>query len=304
MKDQERILQYLNGSLSAKEKEEFMKTEDYQFIDQVTQSLQAFKAPTLNTEEALTTLKHRQSKQAKAVEFSLWNNAWKVAASIAIVAAALWFLYPKSSTEQFVASNEQQTEWILPDASKVVLNKHSELSYSEEEWENSRNLQLSGEAYFEVEKGSQFTVTTTSGTVTVLGTRFTVNSREDYYEVTCYEGTVAVTTTDPKDKDAKTILTKGEQVRWVNDRVQRNTVRAVHPSWESGFSDFEEVPFYFVIKEFERQYDVTVEYPESEAERLFTGSFHNEDFNSALKAITIPLSLEFQTKGNSVTLSK
>ena len=47
-----------------------------------------------------------------------------------------------------------------------------------------RSLTLSGEAYFDVQKGNKpFTISTNQGQVTVLGTSFNVRSRADGFEI-------------------------------------------------------------------------------------------------------------------------
>jgi transmembrane sensor len=47
------------------------------------------------------------------------------------------------------------------------------MSYSDD-WSKERTLSLEGEAFFEVQKGSKFSVVTSDGIVEVLGTSFDV----------------------------------------------------------------------------------------------------------------------------------
>ena len=299
MKDQERILKYLDGSLSGAELDEFKQTEDYHFVQNVTQSLQSFKAPEIDPEMALNQLKLKRNSTSSTIP--LWSYAWKIAAVVILaLALGVWF-FGQPSGESLISSTSQLTELALPDASKVTLNKHSQIAYSENDWSSSRELTLIGEAYFEVEKGSKFTVNTNSGKVTVLGTRFTVKARGNFYEVTCYEGKVEVTT---NGNDSKVVLSRGDQARYIANKYESRRTKDLQPAWSTGYSDFDDMPFHFVVKELERQFDVTVTYPKDDAERHFSGSFSHEDLESALKAITIPLSLEFQINGDSITLSK
>src|SRR5690606_15012122 len=69
----------------------------------------------------------------------------------------------------------------LPDGSRVWLNSASSLTYAANHFEQNRMVTLSGEAYFEVESDSRkpFRVVTDRQTVTVLGTKFNINSYPD-----------------------------------------------------------------------------------------------------------------------------
>lgn len=81
----------------------------------------------------------------------------------------------------------------LPDGSSVALNSNSILSFPKEFPEDSRNVTLSGEAFFEVSKDADrpFTVNTENIAVHVYGTSFGVCTGDEA-EVYLLEGSVAV----------------------------------------------------------------------------------------------------------------
>ena len=87
-----------------------------------------------------------------------------------------------------------KTEFHLPDSSFVALNMGSELYYTKKGWQTERRVELKGEAFFKVKKGSIFEVETDQGIISVLGTEFNVKSWNNYFEVTCYSGLVRVKT--------------------------------------------------------------------------------------------------------------
>lgn len=68
----------------------------------------------------------------------------------------------------------------LPDGSVVRLNSVSRLSYKPLGWYFSRSAELSGEAFFEVEKGSKFTIYSMLGSTSVLGTSFNNVTARDF----------------------------------------------------------------------------------------------------------------------------
>ena len=80
----------------------------------------------------------------------------------------------------------------LPDNSKVSLNASSELSYHPIWWHFERTMHFKGEGFFEVQKGSKFSVISPNGTTSVMGTSFTIYDRTDIFKVTCITGKVKV----------------------------------------------------------------------------------------------------------------
>ncbi|HET8809678.1 MAG TPA: FecR domain-containing protein, partial [Flavobacteriaceae bacterium] len=203
-------------------------------------------------------------------------------------------------TETQVESLVGTTENIvLPDGSSVVLNAVSSLRYDPENWEQNREVHLTGEAFFHVAKGEQFNVVTDAGTISVLGTQFNVKQRPGYFEVSCYEGLVSVKTS----KDSL-LLPAGKSVRIVNGTAQKNTTKRPSPSWTKGISSFQSVPFSQVIAELERQYQLEIHLKTRtfDVDQLFTGSFAHNNLETALKSVTVPFNLVYQLKNDAVIL--
>lgn len=222
---------------------------------------------------------------------------WKY---VAVAASLLLFfgLYQIFYFSNTIATDYGLTQVVtLKDNSRVTLNSKSELSYPNFfNW--NRTLKLNGEAFFEVQKGSKFTVETNLGKVTVLGTKFNVTSFNDYFEVVCFEGKVKV------ESNTKTvILTKGESVR-VYEKTFENWVQinAEKPLWIDGESSFKNVPMYYVLDKFEMQFNTKVTYPKNIKEVKFTGSFSNKNIETALKIICVPLNLKYKINEGNIIL--
>lgn len=113
----------------------------------------------------------------KQPQTSLWSRALRVAAVLipaAIVAAlAISTLRGGSETVTYAASGQADT-LLLPDGSQVVLGKGSTLTYTQRR--GHRETHLEGLALFAVthDERAPFTVEAGEATVTVLGTRFSV----------------------------------------------------------------------------------------------------------------------------------
>ena len=98
--------------------------------------------------------------------FGSWM--WKIAASIVLLLVAGWTFYQMQHVEVRTQRAMQITH-ILPDGSSAELNAGSTIEYNKLTWKLSRNLKLDGEAFFEVEKGRSFSVSSTQGTTRISG---------------------------------------------------------------------------------------------------------------------------------------
>jgi transmembrane sensor len=102
----------------------------------------------------------------------------------------------------------------LPDGSRVWLNGDSRITYSENIENKTREVTLSGEAFFEVakDKTRPFFIHTRTITLKVLGTAFNVRSydNEKETEAALVHGSVEVTLQDRPDQ--KIILRPGEKL--------------------------------------------------------------------------------------------
>ena len=106
-------------------------------------------------------------------------------AAAACLALVLFFTFGRPSGTSISSSPAEMLTHVLPDRSTVRLNADSRIRVNEKKWEEKRQLALTGEAYFEVEKGQTFRVETDLGDVEVLGTKFNVYSRSGIFEVFC-----------------------------------------------------------------------------------------------------------------------
>ncbi len=284
------LAKWLNNELSEEELVEFKKSAEYASYQRIAEASRNMEAPEFNVDHAWSTFKARElSKETKVVPMNPFKPFLRVAAVIAVLLGGAYF-YLNSQGEKFTTQLAEQTEIILPDASEVILNADSELSFNEKNWEDNRNLKLDGEAFFKVAKGKKFTVSTDSGMVTVLGTQFNVESREDFFEVTCYEGLVSVSYGDMEQK-----LLAGNSFVVINGEIQQtDAITALNPSWTRNESTFESIPLKYVLAEFERQFDIKVEIQNIDIQQLFTGTFNNTDIDLALESISTPTQIRYK----------
>ena len=302
MKDEDYIKKWLEGTLTEEEKQAFEGSGEHQSLERLSEALQAFKAPEYDVTKELSRLQETRSEKAgkgKVVTMNWIKPLLRVAAVFVLLSVAYIYL-TRDSTVTVQTLMAEKTEVFLPDSSLVTLNAGSTLEYPEKNWEKQRQVNLNGEGFFKVAKGSRFDVQTSSGTVSVLGTEFNVKNRKGYFEVICYEGLVQVESQKQVVK-----LKPNHRFRIINGDVKTEALTpAVAPSWVAGESSFASVPLKFVIKEFERQYDMSVITGDVDIDQRFTGAFVHNDMTLALKAITLPVNISYQIQENKqVTLS-
>ena len=291
------LSRWLNNNLTNDELVSFKKTKEYIEYQKIIDATQKFNTPNFNKEAVLEKIKQKTSD--KKVRKLIPNWIYAAAASIVLLLSTVYFL--TNSNEIHTTSFGEQLAVVLPDGSEVLLNSKSSISYKKSDWFNGdRILELKGEGFFKVKKGSKFSVHSENGSVSVLGTQFNVRTTPSYFEVLCYEGKVAV-----KNEEETTILTKGLSFRKIaRNTSEKGNFTQTKPSWLAGESNFDNTPLKFVLKELEKQYQIKITSSEVDLNMLFTGAFTNKNLNLALQTICTPLSIQFKIIENTVELSK
>lgn len=291
------IQKWLDHDLNMQELEAFKQLEDYQDLITLDTHLKGFKADAVNTDETLKTVWHSINSTSKR-PVKLLPLLSKIAAVVVICIGIYFYTTTVDTTTSTIAS--EQKGIVLPDASQVQLNAMSSLTFNNSNWDDNRHVFLDGEAFFKVSKGQQFDVETRLGTITVLGTQFNVKQRNDYFEVTCYEGKVGVTipTTDMT-------LLKGDTFLIIDGNyIATEKENQPSPSWLNHKSTFKSIPYREVVAEFERQYNVSIEFDNIDDSQNFTGSFTHNDIEIALKSITLPLQLKYSKTDHIIRLKR
>ncbi|WP_062054829.1 FecR family protein [Aquimarina longa] len=281
------IRKWLADELTDAEMEAFKKLDDYKMHIKILENAQYFKAPDINYLETENIIAKRLVIKKST---SSYKSILKIAVLLALVLGVLsiFFINNTIATTVQTAVSEKRTI-TLPDASIATINSKTEISFNKEDWNSNREVNLDGEAFFKVKKGSQFNVLTDIGKITVLGTQFNVKNRDNYFEVQCYEGLVRVEYNNKFIKD----LSAGSIFKIIDGATSFETTKEGNPSWTNNISRFKSVPYDEVIKEFERQYNVTFNIDNIDSRRLFTGGFIHTNLQYGLKSITLPLDLTY-----------
>lgn len=197
----------------------------------------------------------------------------------------------------------------LEDGTQVYLNAASSLKYPTRFGEESRTVELTGEAYFEIaaDRDRPFYVISQNQKITVLGTKFNVSAYEDepLITTTLMEGAVRVgSLINNKSQQLK----PGQQsIYSLSDgrlSVQPANMRTVS-AWYRGYFDFTDQNIRSVMPQIARWYDVEVVFQSAVSDQLLEGDVSRfdkvEDVLAVLSAIG---AADFQVKGRKIIVNK
>jgi transmembrane sensor len=181
-----------------------------------------------------------------------------------------------------------QYQLTLADGSQVWLNSASSIKYPTAFSGNQRNVEITGEAYFEVtkDKNKPFSVTINDMNVEVLGTHFNVNgfNDESAIKTTLLEGAVKIT----KGTNA-VLLNPGQQgilnaegnLTKTND-VDLDKVMA----WKNGWFEFDQTDLTTIMRQVSRWYDLDISYEGNLKDDKFGGRVNkNVPLSDILKSL-------------------
>ncbi|GGX23256.1 FecR family protein [Aquimarina muelleri] len=298
-KDDIFLSRWMNKELSKEEIQEFKLHPEYKHYIKIIAGADALDLKKYDIEKELSNLKSKKQDPIKnkpnlVIKFLPYLT---IAASIVII-LGIFLFNPNTS---FHSNYGEQLTVTLPDGSEMILNAKSTASFNTKKWKENRILVLDGEAFFKVKKGSKFTVNTKNGKISVLGTQFNVQSQNDFFEVTCYEGKVTIA----YQKQVE-ILTAGKGYRNLKN-IQPKSWSFIDttPSWLSNTSSFKSIPLKYVFKELEEQYNLQIKTVNIDLETIYTGTFPNNNKDIALKTVFNTLGIEYrisQDDGKTVIL--
>lgn len=151
----------------------------------------------------------------------------------------------------------------LPDGTKIWLAAGSILKYPGSFSKKRRDVELSGEAFFDVAQDEKrpFTIHSGGMETCVLGTSFKVTAFDGQeQEVSVVTGKVSVSSHSGKEL---ALLTRGGQVRH-NPATGETTQAEIDPAmieqWKSGKLIFHKMPMSLVAKQLEYRYAIEIEF--------------------------------------------
>ena len=219
---------------------------------------------------------------------------------------------------------------ILPDGSTVWLNAGSRLTYSKNFDADIREVELTGEAYFDVKKDERrpFIIHAQKMNIKVLGTAFNVKSYpgDKSSETSLIRGSIEVTMNDrPHEKiilrpSEKLVVMNDEQTK--KDAVEKKTntpssvvigkinyapadSAVIETSWIDNRLIFRNKIFAELAVELERKYGMAFRFEDENTKQLmFDVNFKNETIYQALDALQLANPFHYSVNNEMITITK
>ncbi len=195
----------------------------------------------------------------------------------------------------------------LADGSKVWLNAESTISYPVSFVGNTREVEISGEAFFQVSQNAAkpFIVHTGKADVQVLGTSFNVSSYgEELMKTTLVEGKVKVSNA----KNKSLVLVPGEQaVQSIDDDLLKKNVDVeMIIAWKDDLFFCQNESLESIAKRLEREYDYRFVFKNDELKniRYSVSLYQNTDINTVLKYLSKAGPFNYSVNGNEILVQK
>lgn len=191
---------------------------------------------------------------------------------------------------------------VLSDGTTVWLNASSSLHFPTAFTGKERNVDLTGEAYFEVAKNKKkpFIVNVRGIHVEVLGTHFNVNGYDDecFVKTSLLEGSVKI-----RKGNISAFLKPGQQgVVGQNSRKVKIKIADMNQviAWKEGLFQFDGANTKEIMRQIARWYDVKVEYDGKIPNRRFEGKIsRNAQLSDVLKILEFS-NIKFSIEGKKI----
>jgi len=194
---------------------------------------------------------------------------------------------------------------VLPDGSRVWLNSESSIRYPNVFSGSERDVEVTGETYFEVAKDATrpFVVSVNGIKVQALGTEFNINaySNENDFRATLIHGMIRVSW-----KGREEILKPDEQVRIEKDNWNKSgdVELASIVAWKDNQFKFKNTPIEQIMRDVERWYDADVVFQDRLNLHLNGTIGRNVPVSKLLRVLGETEEFHFKIDGRKITIMK
>ncbi len=247
--------------------------------------------------------------------FNFWIPAAAAVAAILITVAVFsWFINPKTETHvtflESVTPYGVKTKIVLSDSTVVYLNAGTHIKYPSQFKGKTREVSLSGEAYFEVYRDQKhpFIVKTSDVSIKVLGTHFNVKTfpEEDLFEASLLEGSISLSLNKSK-KDEMVYLKPNQKASYKKSMAQISVQKVnaeLDASWKDGKFYFNNEYLPSILRALERNYNVPVKLmTEKLNSEVYTGLFNkNRTIYQTLDIMKLHKNFIYETRNDTIMI--
>lgn len=253
-----------------------------------------------------------QGKVTK-VKFTRVNMALRIAATFLVLIGAAAILYYnlrpalKIPMENIVTGNEQKTLIrTLTDGSVIFLAQNTSFSFPKEFSSEGRNVELNGEAFFDIarDESKPFRIETDEAIIQVMGTAFTVKTRDgSRFELLVERGKVKVTSRN--DPSQVSLVIAGEKITSDGHKLVKSLQSpADHRYWYKNHMHFKDETLQNIINVLNRNFNLNFAVSGNEVgSRRLTVTFADTTVTTMTELICQSLSLQSQINDGTILLS-
>ena len=259
-----------------------------------------------NTQKAWQKIEGQINEQPeKETQTFTLNPFIKYAIAASVMLAVIFtgikmFGHSENNYVAFSNTSNQVKTLQLDDGTNVYLAKNTTIEY-QEDFANNRNINLDGEAFFDVHRDEShpFIIHTDNSEVEVLGTSFDVNTKTSQTIVSVKSGRVEL-----RNPNQKVILTKNESASSDGTQITpKTTVNPNYLAWKTGEFEFNNTPIDEVVNTLNSYYNTKVVLADKVDKNIsFTGDFKQEKLENIIDAITLSCNLQSENKNQQIII--
>jgi transmembrane sensor len=209
---------------------------------------------------------------------------------VVLVGASLIFLTGKYRNKTTITSySDRITNIKLPDGSSVYLNTDTKISYSKKFNDETREISLDGEAYFEIspDKNKPFLIFADNACIKIVGTSFNVNSKGPDQQVEVYVSKGVVELSEAKNRDNGIILNPGYLGTLNRDGLKSiKTENENVIAWKTRNINFQDTRLSEVVEILNDVYKVDILFSEPNMDTIrITGMYQDDPLDEILNII-------------------
>jgi ferric-dicitrate binding protein FerR (iron transport regulator) len=264
-----------------------------------------------NVEEALKSVSAKLPEQKKKsdVGYRMW---FKIAA-ILVAGIGLIGIYnliwsDSKEIQVIISSSESPKEIILPDNSKVVLGKNSELNYPKKFRGQTRTVEFSGQAFFEISpnKEKPFIIESDFTTTQVVGTAFNLRSykNDSVVKITVTKGLVSFKMKS-NNEDSEVMVGVGEvgKLNVISKIISKDVnLDANFLAWQNGKLSFKNEKLEIALKTISAFYGRTFTTTEHLDSTVFNAFFDSLSLNEAIEYMELVLDVSIAEENKQFVL--
>lgn len=254
-------------------------------------------------EDELTEVK--PAPKGRTISFG-GSNLMRIAAALVILIGlgSLLFIMNSGGSQIIARAGDTPIKQTLPDGSVITLNKNSTLAYSSKFDGKTRNVTLTGEAFFDIapDKSKPFIIEANSTSITVVGTSFNVKTSSVETVVIVETGIVQVARNEKSVR--VTPHQKATVVTASNELKTESTDEELYNYYRTNEFVCKGTPLSKLTEVLNEAYNTHITVKDSKlAATPITATFKNESLDNVLKVISETLSLTVERKGDSIYLN-